>query len=502
MTSFKPFPHWSVSWFTTGMVGVFLLSIFLRFWSLSRFNTLVFDEIYYVKFANNYLTHTPFFDGHPPLSKYLIAIGMWIGSHLPFGRDSLNSFSGSLRSTWSYRWLNALTGSFIPLVVAGIAYQLSSRRSYAFIAALFAAADGLFLVESRYALNNVYLVIFGLLGQWFLLLGLKHQGRRRNFWLTLAGIGFGASASVKWNGLWFLLGAYLIWIVAWVMRYVQSFRRADSTQHEQAQMHTPLVYLTQLNIWHVLFYLTIIPALFYSIEWIPHLQLNPKSGFWELHREILQYHQRIGDGSKVHPYCSDWYTWLLMLRPVAYFYRTARNITEPLPVMGPPLPVGTGKVIYDVHALGNPALWWLSTAAILFLAWMLAQRIWFWATPSQSLNASRSRGGWQAVDAWVALYFVLNYAANLLPWTRVTRCTFLYHYTSAYIFAILALAWLVDRWLQSYRLGFRAVGITFILLILLAFVFWMPVYLGLPLSSEGYQLRMLNFSSKWLPQWI
>ena len=150
------------------MVGVFLLSIFLRFWGLSRFNTLVFDEIYYVKFANNYLTHTPFFDGHPPLSKYLIAIGMWIGSHLPFGRDSLNSFSGSLRSSWSYRWLNALTGSFIPLVVAGIAYQFSSRRSYAFIAALFAAADGLFLVGSRYALNNVYLVIFGLLGQWFL----------------------------------------------------------------------------------------------------------------------------------------------------------------------------------------------------------------------------------------------------------------------------------------------------------------------------------------------
>jgi len=51
--------------------------------------------------------------------------------------------------------------------VAGIAYQLSHRRSYAFIAAL-AAADGLFLVESRYALNNVYLVIFGLLGSGFI----------------------------------------------------------------------------------------------------------------------------------------------------------------------------------------------------------------------------------------------------------------------------------------------------------------------------------------------
>ena len=191
-----------------------------------------------------------------------------------------------------------------------------------------------------------------------------------------------------------------------------------------------------------------------------------------------------------------------MLRPAAYFYGTVRNINEPLPVMGSPLPISAGKVIYDVHALGNPALWWLSTAAILFLVWVLAQRIWFWATSSQGANTSRFGGDWQAVDAWVALYFVLNYAANLLPWVRVTRCTFLYHYTSAYIFAMLALAWLVDRWLQSYRLELRAVGVTFILLILLAFVFWMPVYLGLPLSSEGYQLRMLNFSSKWLPHWI
>ena len=109
------------SWFWIGLTGVFLLSVTLRFWGISRFNTLVFDEVYYAKFANNYLTRTPFFDGHPPLSKYIIAIGMWIGSHLPFGQDAVNSLTGSLRSTFSYRWLNALTGSFIPLVVAGIA---------------------------------------------------------------------------------------------------------------------------------------------------------------------------------------------------------------------------------------------------------------------------------------------------------------------------------------------------------------------------------------------
>ncbi len=69
--------------FCLGMFAVFLLSLTLRFWELERFNTLVFDEVYYAKFANNYLTQTPFFNAHPPLSQYIIAIGIWIGTHVP-----------------------------------------------------------------------------------------------------------------------------------------------------------------------------------------------------------------------------------------------------------------------------------------------------------------------------------------------------------------------------------------------------------------------------------
>jgi dolichyl-phosphate-mannose--protein O-mannosyl transferase len=54
------------SWLPIGLFGIFIFSFCIRFWGLGRFNTLVFDEVYYVKFANNYLTQTPFFDGHPP----------------------------------------------------------------------------------------------------------------------------------------------------------------------------------------------------------------------------------------------------------------------------------------------------------------------------------------------------------------------------------------------------------------------------------------------------
>jgi dolichyl-phosphate-mannose--protein O-mannosyl transferase len=212
-----------------------------------------------------------------------------------------------------------------------------------------------------------------------------------------------------------------------------------------------------------------------------------------MQREILFYHQRIGSGADVHPYCSRWYTWLLMLRPVAYFYKTVSSANEPVPVVGPPLPEASAKVIYDVHAMGNPILWWFSTAAILYALWVVARSV---LTSFSFANTWISRDRAVSGNVWIYLYFVLNWLANLLPWMRVSRCTFLYHYMGASVFAALALAWIIDRWLHSYRKNLRVLGVTAIFLILIAFVFWMPVYLGLPLSPESYRWRM------WLPSWV
>ena len=538
-------------WFRIGMAGVFLLSLALRFWGLGRFNTFVFDEVYYAKFGNNYLTHTPFFDGHPPLGKYMIGLGIWIGSHIPFWQDEVNGFTGSVMSPISYRWMNAFSGSFIPIIVAAIAYQISFRRSFALLAGLFTACDGIFLVESRYALINQYIIIFGLLGQWFLLLALAKQRQQRNFWLILSGIAFGASAATKWNGLWFLLGVYLIWILAWGIRWLQSFsligektqpqlqqeflshpsfssdrkkgrkktfslssltlfsssfskkrtykifayRGSFGTSSKNGQINQiSLQNLTQLNLVHIIIYLGIIPFITYSLIWIPHLLLDRRYGFIEIHRQILLFHGRLGGNSpKVHPYCAAWYKWPLMTRPMAYFYQTAQSTHEALPVMGPPLPSGTGKIIYDVHAMGNPFLWWFGAAALLFLVGML---MWQFVIPWVRQKRF-SPPTIICVDTWIALFLVINYAANLLPWVKVNRCVFIYHYMTAVVFAFLAIAWLVDQCLRSYRIGLRALGVSITFMIVIAFVFWMPIYLGLPLSPFEYRpMRM------WFNSWI
>ena len=506
----------SFPWFKLALAGIFLLSLGLRFWRLGRFNTLVFDEVYYPVFANRYLLGETVYNTHPPLSQLILAVGIWLGSHLPFGQEISNTLMGSLRTTFSYRWLNALTGSFIPVTIGAIAYYLTYRRSYGALAALFAALDGLFLVESRYGLNNIYLVLFGLLGQLLVLVALQVYPRsrqrkirrlrsyrgsrfrilrlvsdrvsdffrdRRPRWqiLILAGIFFGLSAGIKWNGLGFLLGIYILWLLAWVTAIGRPKNRWGNDRLQQL----PITKLTTLNLFHIIGYLGFIPAFTYALTWIPHLLLNPQPGFWQMQKEILSFHQKIGSGPEVHPYCSSWYSWLIMGRPIAYFYQKARNIEEMIPAY-PPLPNGIGEIVYDVHAMGNPILWWFSTLAIASLGLFLFLQLWrgnLWRSPI-------------APSFWLMLFLLCNYGANLLPWLKITRCTFLYHYMSASVFAMLAGAWIVDNWLHSPQYISRQTGLILIILIILAFIFWLPIYLGLPLSLEDYKLRM------WFDSWV
>jgi dolichyl-phosphate-mannose-protein mannosyltransferase len=492
-------PVW---WFRLGLIGILLVSLGLRFWGLGRFNTLVFDEVYYAKFANNYLTNTPFFDGHPPLSKYLIAIGIWIGNRLPIGRDSVNFLTGSALTTWSYRWLNALTGSFIPLVISAIAYALSQRRSFALIAGTLAAMDGLFLVESRYALNNVYLVIFGLLGQWFVLLSLrfvkstteKPARRKWILFLSLAGVFFGASISIKWNGLWFLFSIYLLWGIGWLFRLINRINQSPKSNEfnlENSGFRTPLYRLTQINFFCFLLCLAVIPFIFYWLIWIPHIHLDPRFGFIEVQRQILVYHKNVGSGKDIHPYCSNWYSWILMMRTVAYFYRVGNRDEDPT-LHEASLPLTPDRVIYDVHAMGNPFLWWFSSAAIGLLIWTLLDR---WKQLPTLTNLRSSLNSSPAShDLWTGLFIVTSYGANLLPWVGVTRCVFLYHYMGASVYAGLALAWFVDRWFRSR--DYQVIGLSVMLIVAGAFIFWMPIYLGLPLTKTQYQMRI------WFEGWL
>ncbi|XWK88160.1 MAG: phospholipid carrier-dependent glycosyltransferase [Phormidium sp.] len=500
MTLTKQNSQLSWAWFSFGMLAIMLLSFALHFWELDRFNLLVFDEIYYVKYANNYLTNQPHFDAHPPLGKYMIGLGMWLGSHF-LGKD-LNSLSGTAIYPWVYRWINAFTGSFFPLVVGGIAYLLSKRRSYTLIASLFMAVDGLFLVESRYALINIYLVMFGLLGQLLLLIALGNRGKNRQFWLFFSGISLGASVAVKWNGLGFLLGIYILWVLAHFVQIASKNRPVTSPEIPSQKFKVKpvkeslLQNLYEINFFQVVIFLAVIPAIIYAWLWIPHLEINKDTDFVKVHQQMLGFHQNMKSGPKVHPYCSSWYTWPLVIRPVVYLFE--KSATSSKAGALPPLPPGIKEAAYTVYGMGNPVLWWFSSLAILLLIWLLLKRVWSWLkTVINQGNPPINYSDYfpQSRELWLVAFVVINWSAHFLPWIKVTRCTFIYLYMSAAVFAFMGLAWLVDRWLH-YQTRLRIMGVTVIFLVLATFVFCLPIFLGLPLSLPQYQLRI------WLNSWI
>jgi hypothetical protein len=120
----------------------------------------------------------------------------------------------------------------------------------------------------------------------------------------------------------------------------------------------------------------------------------------DLTRGMYDYHNNL---RATHAAASPWWAWPADLKPV-WFYQES--------FAGP-----TVGAIYDG---GNLATWWLSIPAFAFVAWQAFRR--------RSLAL-----------AFVAIMF----ASLWLPWARIDRATFQYHYYTALPFVLLALAYFV-----------------------------------------------------------
>lgn len=421
-------------------MAIALVAFATRFWNLDGTADVVFDEVYYPKFAQNYLRGETLFDAHPPLAKYIIAIGIKIFGYAPFG----------------YRCMTALAGSLLPLITYELFWQLSDRRGWSWLAGWFIAMDGLLLVESRFGLINIYILLFGMLSHLCIVLALK-RSRQRWFWVLATGLMLGASISVKWTGLAYVVGLIALMGYAW-SRYRQT-----------------------LNVLQILIGLIILPIAFYFVEWIPHLLINPERDIWELHRQILGFHQNLGVGKTepIHPYCSPWWSWVLLIRPVAYFFEMRPN-----------------SMVQFVHAMGNPLLYWLSAIALLLgLSFLVASKLRFPPKIITQINLEYSSKS-PSTLFWLTLYVITSFLAHWLPWSLSKRCIFLYHYMPASVFAFATLALLVSLMWRSPLPELRRLGSGIVATITIAFIFWLPIYIGLPISS-GYLPVLM-----WLPSWI
>ena len=436
--------------------GIFAIALSLRLWQLDQIPYPVFDEIYFPKYAEEYLAGSPTWEGHPPLAKYLIMLGIILFGHNAIG----------------YRIASALFGSLLPVLAIGVAYRLTYQRNFAILSGLFLLSDGLFLVESRLGLINVCLVAFGLTSQIFLFAGLQHQGKSRTFLLSCAGLMLGAAASVKWNGLGFslllVLSVLLVWAIA------KFFPK-------RLPQFGILAEITKIHWWQYLLCFVIVPIAFYLWQWIPLLMLNSggvvqENGwglihwFWQslfrVHQHIIWWHSStsvtsIDPAHPSHPYCSSANSWAVSARPSSYYFHNQDSLFS------------------TILAIGNPILWWLSTLSIVIIT---GSSILAWFRKSTNAISNSS-------------YLLLGYFANYAPWLLVKRCLFIYHYMSAALFSFMALAWLVSQMLDRQGLT-RYLGYALIAIILLTQIFFMPIWIGLPISPSQFYERIWFMPNK------
>jgi len=471
--------------YKTLYIGLLILigSFTLRFLHLGDIPGSTFDEVFYPRYGFDYLTGETFFYSHPPFGNYIYAAAIWIYLQLPWiDITAIDSLTFEQIPPLSYRWVNAVFGSLLCLLGYFVAHAIWKNKNFALIVCFFIALDGSLLVDSRFALPNVFIVFFGLSA---LLCAVKSQSSDGNarYWLFSCGIFLGLTASIKWNGLGYLLVILSFFVALYGIQKIDA-HELRFTKHQTNRLRTQKTFnniqekISVINAvpqWEYLMYFLVLPVLVYVVISIPDLRFNTEYGFLEKHQQMLGYHQIMVEENE-HPYCSKWYSWPFMIRPIGYFFSSSDAIDA----------FGNKIMLFkDVHLFPNPFLYWFSAIAILTMGVQWLKLFWQWINQ-----------GTVSYKFYLFMFLLLGYFANLLPWALVSRCVFLYQYQPASVFAFLALAWYLAQLLKSESLKYKMLSWGILTIIVISFLYWLPFQLGITLESDAFYARM------WFQSWI
>ncbi|WP_448005472.1 dolichyl-phosphate-mannose--protein mannosyltransferase [Agromyces bauzanensis] len=504
-------PRRRALWYWGGPLLVTLLAAVLRFWNLGHPQAIVFDETYYVKDAwtllqNGYESDWPdgadedfargdtdlFLDGpayvvHPPLGKWMIALGM-----AAFGAES---------AFW-WRASTALAGTVAVFVLAMVARRLWPSTIVAVIAAFLLAVDGNAIVMSRVALLDNWLMLFALLGFWFVLLDRPYAkrlledrldearaaGRDPHYgpalwtrpWVVAAGVAFGAACAVKWSGVWFVaaFGLYLVVVDALARRRAGVPFWLTAAVLKQGPVTFLLlvpvaiyVYLASWTGWLVT------DGGYYRhwadepgnaatgwLSWVPHALQS----LWHYHESAYTYH--VGVHGE-HPSQASPLWWLIMFKPTNMYFSATEDGSGGC---------GADTCWASIIGIGNPLIWWAAAAASVYLVYRLVR-----------------------YREWQTGAILLGLAAGYLPWLMYLDRTVFQFYSIAFqpytMLALTAVIVLIlgrrddPAWRRLRGIATVAIFLGFVLLVS---AFYYPIWTAMPVTPE---FRQLHF---WTPSWV
>jgi dolichyl-phosphate-mannose-protein mannosyltransferase len=486
---------------------VTILAGIARFWRITRpgghilsaKKDLVFDETYYAHDSWTLLHHGveangpgtgPGFVVHPPLGKWMMAVGELLFDH---GKQVVfHSASGNTiypASPLSYRFSGAVVGTLAILMVARIARRMFRSTALGVIAGILLSVDGLEFVQSRTAMLDIFLM-FWVLAAFGCLVIDRDDGRRRlaerlrgpldpdhwgpslgvRPWRWAAGLCIGAACASKWDGA-FYIPAFIALAIAWDIgaRRTAGARgglwsgvwRAGGPAFGAFIAVPAVVYIASWTGWflsngqyaydHDIY---IHPGQ----SWFAH-DRAVLHGWWAYQQAIWHYANTLTWDNNPHPYLSRPWGWLLMARPVAYYYQApGTNLSQ------------------EVLAIGNPALWWASIPALIAIGW-----------------------AWIARRDWRAGAIVLMFLAGYLPWFRedaAHRVMFFFYMLPEVPFMVLAVTMVIGmaigrRTASTLRqaIGMSAVAVYLATTVVL-FGFFYPVLAARTIPYTQWHDRM------------
>jgi len=503
----------TVNAYHVAFIAIIFFAGFTRFWRLGEPDRCYFDEVYFPttsaeilrgdKTAWEWIGHE---NTHPPLSKLLMAAGQGIYGH----KDYQNAADGN--NCWGDEadeskrtdadWLYDPVGWRMPGALAGVGavvfmYMLARTLFRSEIAGLassfFLAADGMAFAHARIGTPDA-LVLFFIVGTLYFLVS--------NRW-ALAGVFLGLGAATKWNVAFIVFPVLLYFIWRFYVRWRESQPDRELRPAERvllagaaliglgASASVPL-YISEgglssmvliglgapasLGVFVILggllaiatdpvlrpkpraqvylqaafslpIFFIALPFAVYMATYIPMFAAGwDLDHWWYLSDASYKFHSNLTAG---HGWQSEFWQWPINARPVFFFVEDY------------------GKI----YNLGNPLVFWMSLPALAFTLWQGVKFIRVRIDEGSRIAVWGRLGERQA-----ALIFVfISWLVLWLFWATNPRTLFSYHYIPAFVFAVLALGYVVHwLWHESRFDRSRQIAIVFVVAVGVTFVYFYP----------------------------